>query len=1137
METEQIQLDLKKLNEEFNDELYNYYKAKEGKIIWDDKYNIKDELTDIKKIWSDLLYKKCREVIKSKSNDKKVDENEVKKIYDEQLKKYENSWELTDDNFPLYFLEAFEEETIDSQEKLKQLIDFTKDDLKFKDDFYDDYFMSYIIDLLKVGEKSTLTKDNLFYVLALNKKNDLSLSTLLQCAQKFHLDHSDFERLLSFAENYTLPDSKNESKDYKEQANAFFDLIYYMLLYSKDFSSISGDVAKNLEIAQKIFAYISRSMPKFKHLFSEIDKYEKGVELSNYLNKEGCIKICLTEKNSDVGDIEVAIDYFKWFNEFVLHELYANGYYKNNYSCGSVDGLNELHSKFVLEFSDETKKYGIDIPEDIKKELVLNRDLFGKILEKINNNIIKSSDDFNGLIEFIKSKTKDIDITSNKFRLLIIDYRLNMSDMNKFLKLDKNNSLSISDISYFFNYKVNLKQSYKFEDITKFLLVAKNRFTKSKKSGNDKKGKKDNDKKRKEDVEAFYDLLTCFIRRIDENEAEYITFEQNVFDWVDKNIPEVEFFTRGIKSDELKYALKHRLVKFNDSSNKKLEADFSYLQEKFEFFVQQKATIYQDLNELSKACDTLIDEFLKSKQVDPTRIQKVSKAGYEKDLKQALRVRESKSIELFIKNIAPNIIKSSNDIKIFLENINKVIDNPIDILYCNSFMNSVIDLIVDGAIDISDILKVLKRFPPKKDEKSGGKKGTKDKLKLTTLLKCCQKIKDGSKWNFDQIKEFLKYGFADTTKKNISNSVDSFFKLLIIFVSNADLKSKMDNSDPEEADNEDNINIKEIDMTYGKFVNKILAYAKKLYFKQKNFSWSEHFEFCDSFDNLEKILSEKNINIPELTQNKLKNEIKLGENITDKNKKIKNKDIKEEDIKKIEGKNKIQAKISYKGSNKNEIDESKKFDLETKKIHDTKPNEKGKRTENINLTLNNKVSIPDSNELKNSEIDTNNKEIYIPTNNKGESNANSTTKIGLNDNRKNKIPKINQYIHPIDSAQKNLQDQDSKTTFTATKKISYPKLIAKIVLYALTVIALAAFVFSIIKAFWFLTILSFILCFCFAFIAYKIKYKIAAERLRNINSGYKISGREEARECTEPNKNQMPETIKCANNEKDNHNN
>ena len=40
METEQIQLDLKKLNEEFNKKVLDYYGKKEGTITWDNEYNI-----------------------------------------------------------------------------------------------------------------------------------------------------------------------------------------------------------------------------------------------------------------------------------------------------------------------------------------------------------------------------------------------------------------------------------------------------------------------------------------------------------------------------------------------------------------------------------------------------------------------------------------------------------------------------------------------------------------------------------------------------------------------------------------------------------------------------------------------------------------------------------------------------------------------------------------------------------------------------------------------------------------------------------------------------------------------------------------------------------------------------------------
>ena len=201
------------------------------------------------------------------------------------------------------------------------------------------------------------------------------------------------------------------------------------------------------------------------------------------------------------------------------------------------------------------------------------------------------------------------------------------------------------------------------------------------------------------------------------------------------------FFKKKLKNSNLENALKYRWVKFNNSVDNKLEADFSDLQEQFESFTtdmfqSKKIEIkYQDLNELSKAFDTLIDEFLKSEKVNQTRLQKVKEAGYEKNLKQALKLRKSKSIQCFIKNISAEIIKSSDGLKLFLENVDKIIDNQVDISGYDFFMNPVIDLISDSSIDVGDILKVLKHFPPKKDEKAGQKKGTEDKLKLTTLLK------------------------------------------------------------------------------------------------------------------------------------------------------------------------------------------------------------------------------------------------------------------------------------------------------------------------------------------------------------------------------------------------------------------
>ena len=191
---------------------------------------------------------------------------------------------------------------------------------------------------------------------------------------------------------------------------------------------------------------------------------------------------------------------------------------------------------------------------------------------------------------------------------------------------------------------------------------------------------------------------------------------------------------------------------------------------------------------------------------------------------------------------------SSDDLKIFLENFNKLIDKPINILDCDPFMHSVINLIVDGDVDVSDILKVLKRFLPEKDKKS--------LLELKILLKCCQKIQNDQKWNLRQVKKFLKYGLAKESEESVSYDVNYFFELLIIFVNNADLKNKIDIDYPNKTDNEDNKNIKnDTDMTYEKFVNETLLYAKKLYFKQKNFSWSKHFNHCNNIKKLQKNIS------------------------------------------------------------------------------------------------------------------------------------------------------------------------------------------------------------------------------------------------------------------------------------------
>ena len=100
METEQIQLDLKKLNNEFSKKFRDYYiycydtRYNSKKIIWGANYNIELELDIIKRIWKDVFYTECRKIIESYSKNKNVNEDRVKKFYDEHFKKYENAWEI-----------------------------------------------------------------------------------------------------------------------------------------------------------------------------------------------------------------------------------------------------------------------------------------------------------------------------------------------------------------------------------------------------------------------------------------------------------------------------------------------------------------------------------------------------------------------------------------------------------------------------------------------------------------------------------------------------------------------------------------------------------------------------------------------------------------------------------------------------------------------------------------------------------------------------------------------------------------------------------------------------------------------------------------------------------------------------------
>ena len=103
-------MDLKELNSKFSVKFRDYYiycydtRYNSKKIIWGANYNIELELDIIKRIWKDVFYTECRKIIESYSKNKNVNEDQVKKFYDEYFKKHENAWEI---NYQVSDLEFF----------------------------------------------------------------------------------------------------------------------------------------------------------------------------------------------------------------------------------------------------------------------------------------------------------------------------------------------------------------------------------------------------------------------------------------------------------------------------------------------------------------------------------------------------------------------------------------------------------------------------------------------------------------------------------------------------------------------------------------------------------------------------------------------------------------------------------------------------------------------------------------------------------------------------------------------------------------------------------------------------------------------------------------------------------------------
>ncbi len=300
-----------------------------------------------------------------------MNKDEFEKFYNGYFKKHENDWEINYYGTDLdFFFKAFKEKIIDMSKKLDQLVDFIKNDLKPRNAIGDHLSILTILKLIKSN-----SEDDLFKILELNQQKNLSPYVLSECVNKFGLDCNSAEKLLSFGKNYELSDLKDGEDIHRDEVCYFFCLLWCALNNTITLT-LWNDPVKNLEILQKIFTYINKDMPQLKPFFGKIDNQDKYIWRGLFFERLGqnCIKIYLPEKKSGDGDIKLEIDYFQWFNRFVLDKLKDD----------NLDGYKENYNKFVSEFSSEIKKYNIEITEDIKKQLLFDEKWLDKIISQIN---------------------------------------------------------------------------------------------------------------------------------------------------------------------------------------------------------------------------------------------------------------------------------------------------------------------------------------------------------------------------------------------------------------------------------------------------------------------------------------------------------------------------------------------------------------------------------------------------------------------------------------------------------------------------------------------------------------------------------------------------------------------------------
>ena len=721
-----------------------------------------------------------------------------------------------DENYVLYsetlvsFLKTLSRNDINDPEKRKMFLEFLQSD-KLKIQTFNSEVISEIIDLVCFGRYTNINE--WFDFLRLNKEHDLSPSVLFKCASKAQVSakfseidyysdeyieklnkfgteyinklderdkewwirHGDLElnddniyrpklsheyyyrelnykfnrwkaddvkEVLSFAIKYKWPDPATNQQDYDQEVNCFLGLLMCL------FDNLTSGRKLFIQTAKEVFDFVNKNMWSAQLPINEIERYENGKKLFETL-KKSFVSIVPGEQN---GGIEIKIDYYGWFNDFVRDKFHND----KNIKYNSLDELSKARENLIAEFIKYAKEAEIDVSPDVAKILSFDANFVDDVLkwDRIESDIVKTPEDFKQYVSIINEMMHNKPLPLEWFHWMlspIADNAAHIDDMLEFMSKHVTHECNISFINLYDDVysKISKDTKWTYDNIIKLLSYSKN-FS-------------------KEDRNFNYGFSCCFFYLLNDifksiDEDVIMSYWQDIFHWIGENMPHV-YFSKELLAEVpgrcLTSACKWNGIHLHTESGKiKVEYDYSYVQKKFDFFVSNyfiviaksrnphdvgvrakdyvnlKTDKFKSLSEIKSACNLLMDQFFVKHSEDVFVRNK---------LRSELKVQlyDQDDMHNFIRSIEPGIIKSSNDLRDFIDyvnsiNLKKVSANTYGIEYAADFVSDNI-LSIDEAKSFLSCFRAQEQWRP------------------SVVLKFYKKIKSGEKLNFIWVRSFLNF--------------------------------------------------------------------------------------------------------------------------------------------------------------------------------------------------------------------------------------------------------------------------------------------------------------------------------------------------------------------------------------------